>query len=134
VRFGPARSGFLLKDTPPADLLAAIRVVARGEALLAPSVTRRLIEEYLRRPTRHPSAEPPSVGAAVLDGLTDREVEVLRPVARGLSNVELGEHLYVTPATVKTHVSRLLLKLGARDRAQLIIIAYESGLVTVGGD
>jgi DNA-binding NarL/FixJ family response regulator len=70
----------------------------------------------------------------VLDGLTDREVEVLRLVARGLSNVELGEHLYVTPATVKTHVSRLLLKLGARDRAQLIIIAYESGLVTVGGD
>jgi DNA-binding NarL/FixJ family response regulator len=134
--FGALRagaSGFLLKDTPPADLLAAIRVVATGEALLAPSVTRRLIEEYLQRPNKHSSTTPPSVGAPALDGLTDREVEVLRLVARGLSNIEIGEQLYVTPATVKTHVSRLLMKLGARDRAQLIIIAYESGLVTAGG-
>ena len=116
-------SGFLLKDTPPADLLAGIRVVARGDALLSPSITRHLIEEYVRRPAA-PRATPAALGT-----LTDREIEVLALVARGLSNAEIGDRLYVTPATAKTHVARLLMKLGARDRAQLIIAAYESGLV-----
>jgi DNA-binding NarL/FixJ family response regulator len=119
-------SGFLLKDTPPADLLAGIRTVAAGEALLSPSVTRQLIEEYVRRP----QAVPPA--GHTLDGLTDRELEVLALVARGLSNAEIAQHLYVSPATAKTHVARLLMKLNARDRAQLIVIAYESGLVTPG--
>ena len=125
--FGALRagaSGFLLKDTPPSDLLAAIRVVAGGDALLSPSVTRQLIEEFVRRP---PAGR---VAAPALDGLTDREVEVLTLVARGLSNAEIGQRLYVSPATAKTHVARLLMKLRARDRAQLIIVAYESGLVT----
>ena len=119
-------SGFLLKDTPPADLLAGIRTVAAGEALLSPSVTRQLIEEYVRRP----QAVPPA--GHTLEGLTDRELEVLALVARGLSNAEIAQHLYVSPATAKTHVARLLMKLDARDRAQLIVIAYESGLVTPG--
>ncbi len=120
-------SGFLLKDTPPADLLAGIRVVAAGEALLAPSVTRHLIEEFVRgRPETRPA--PPELG-----DLTEREVEVLVLVARGLSNTEIAEQIFVTPATVKTHVSRLLMKLGSRDRAQLIVVAYESGLVTPAG-
>ncbi|GAA4237723.1 response regulator transcription factor [Actinomadura meridiana] len=114
-------SGFLLKDTPPADLLTAIRVVATGDSLLAPSVTRRLIAEFVRRPVQPP---PP-----VLDGVTDREREVLTLIARGLSNTELAEHLHLSPATVKTHIGRLLAKLQARDRAQLVIAAYESGLV-----
>ncbi|TRW46062.1 response regulator transcription factor [Georgenia yuyongxinii] len=125
--FGALRlgaSGFLLKDTPPADLLAGIRTVAAGEALLGPSVVRRLIEEFAARP------DPRVAAAPELTGLTDREVEVLTLVARGWSNSEVGAQLYVTPATVKTHVSRLLMKLGARDRAQLIVLAYESGLVT----
>ena len=124
--FGALRagaSGFLLKDTPPADLLAGIRLVAQGEALLSPSVTRHLIEEFVRRP----SADRPA--ARELSGLTDRETEVLTLVARGWSNQEIGEALFVTPATAKTHVSRLLMKLDARDRAQLIVIAYETGLV-----
>jgi DNA-binding NarL/FixJ family response regulator len=116
-------SGFLLKDTPPADLLAGIRVVAAGEALLSPSITRHLIEEFVRRP-------PNRVAPPALDALTAREAEVLTLVARGLSNAEIAERLYVSPATAKTHVARLLMKLDARDRAQLIIIAYESGLVT----
>jgi DNA-binding NarL/FixJ family response regulator len=115
-------SGFLLKDTPPADLLAAIRVVAGGEALLAPTVTRRLIEEFARTP-----ATPMVRG---LDGVTEREREVLRLIARGLSNTEISAHLQVTLATVKTHITRLLAKLEARDRAQLVIAAYESGLVS----
>ena len=119
-------SGFLLKDTPPADLLNGIRIVASGEALLAPSVTRHLIEEFVRS---HPGARP---APPELADLTDREVEVLTLVARGLSNTEIGEQLFVTPATVKTHVGRLLMKLGARDRAQLVVMAYESGLVTPG--
>ena len=128
--FGALRagaSGFLLKDTPPAQLLEGIRVVARGESLLAPSVTRQLIEEFVRR--------EPDVGAgrpevpASLAGLTEREKEVLVLVARGLSNHEIGQELFVTPATAKTHVSRLLMKLGARDRTQLVVMAYESGLV-----
>jgi DNA-binding NarL/FixJ family response regulator len=124
--FGALRagaSGFLLKDTPPADLLSGIRVVARGEALLAPSVTRHLIEEFVRRPRVDRSPVP------VLSGPTQRETEVLTLVARGSSNQEIGTALFVTPATAKTHVSRLLMKLGARDRAQLIVIAYETGLV-----
>jgi DNA-binding NarL/FixJ family response regulator len=116
-------SGFLLKDTPPAELLAGIRVVAAGDALLSPSITRHLIEEFVRRPQPGRSAPP------VLDALTDREVEVLTLVARGLSNAEIAQRLYVSPATAKTHVARLLMKLDARDRAQLIIVAYESGLV-----
>jgi DNA-binding NarL/FixJ family response regulator len=117
-------SGFLLKDTPPADLLAGIRVVAAGEALLSPRVTRHLIEDFVRRPTDHRPV-PPS-----LTTLTDREVEVLTLVARGLSNPEIAERLHVSPATAKTHVGRLLTKLDARDRAQLIITAYESGLIS----
>jgi len=119
-------SGFLLKDTPPADVLAAIRVVAAGDALLAPSVTRRLIAEFARRP------DPTQVAPAALQALTDREREVLGLVAQGLSNAEIAERLVVSPATSKTYVSRLLAKLGARDRAQLVAIAYETGLVTPG--
>ncbi len=118
-------SGFLLKDTPPDDLLAAIRVVAAGEALLAPSVTRRLIADYVSRPDT-----PQRAPAAVLDVLTDREREVLCLVARGESNTELAASLHMSTATAKTHVSRLLSKLGARDRAQLVVVAYETGLVT----
>ncbi|WP_327086527.1 response regulator transcription factor [Nonomuraea sp. NBC_01738] len=114
-------SGFLLKDTPPADVLAGIRVVAAGEGLLAPRVTRRLIEEFARAP-----AMPRVKG---LDGLTEREREVLMLIARGLSNTELADHLRLSAATVKTHIGRLLMKLDARDRAQLVIAAYESGLV-----
>ena len=119
-------SGFLLKDTPPADLLTAIRVVAAGDALLAPGITRRLIAEFARRP------EPSAVTPAGLATLTDREREVLGLVAQGLSNAEIAERLVVSPATSKTYVSRLLAKLGARDRAQLVAIAYETGLVTPG--
>jgi DNA-binding NarL/FixJ family response regulator len=119
-------SGFLLKDTPPADLLAAIRVVAAGDALLAPGITRRLIAEFVRRP------DPTQVAPAALDALTEREREVLGLVAHGLSNSEIAERLVVSSATSKTYVSRLLAKLGARDRAQLVAIAYETGLVTPG--
>ena len=119
-------SGFLLKDTPPADLLAAIRVVAAGDALLAPGITRRLIAEFARRP------DPTQVAPAALEALTDREREVLGLVARGLSNAEIAQRLVVSAATSKTYVSRLLAKLGARDRAQLVAIAYETGLVTPG--
>jgi DNA-binding NarL/FixJ family response regulator len=116
-------SGFLLKDTPPADLLAAIRVVAAGDGLLAPSVTRRLIAEFARRP----AAPQP---AAELAELTGREREVLTLIARGLSNAEIAGHLHLGAGTVKTHVGHLLAKLGARDRAQLVIAAYETGLVS----
>jgi DNA-binding NarL/FixJ family response regulator len=118
-------SGFLLKDTPPADLLAAIRVIAAGDGLLAPGVTRRLIAEFARRPEQ---AGFPA--AADLAGVTEREREVLVLVARGLSNGEIAAHLRLGVGTVKTHVSRLLAKLAARDRAQLVAAAYESGLVT----
>ncbi|MEV4020921.1 response regulator transcription factor [Nonomuraea angiospora] len=118
-------SGFLLKDTPPADLLAAIRVVASGEALLAPTVTRRLIEEFTRTPVLR--------RVKGLDGVTEREREVLMLIARGLSNGEIVEYLQVSLATVKTHITRLLAKLEARDRAQLVIVAYESGLVSASG-
>ncbi|XVQ14367.1 response regulator [Spirillospora sp. CA-255316] len=116
-------SGFLLKDTLPADLLAAIRVVATGEALLAPTVTRRLIAEFVSRPE---TSTPP---ARELDTLTGREREVLTLIARGLSNTELAAHLQLSVATVKTHIGHLLAKLHARDRAQLVIVAYETGLV-----
>ncbi|HZN77027.1 MAG TPA: response regulator transcription factor [Micromonosporaceae bacterium] len=117
-------SGFLLKDAPPADLLAAIRVVAAGEALLAPTVTRRLITEFARL------AEPGQPLGRALDAVTEREREVLRLIARGLSNAEIAEHLHLTVATVKTHVGHLLTKTGGRDRAQLVIVAYETGLAT----
>ncbi|WP_433324331.1 response regulator [Spirillospora sp. CA-294931] len=116
-------SGFLLKDTPPATLLDAIHVIASGEGLLAPSITRRLISEFARRP------EPSNHPLKSLDGITDREREVLALVARGLSNAELATHLSLTLATVKTHIGHLLAKLQARDRAQLVIAAYESGLI-----
>jgi DNA-binding NarL/FixJ family response regulator len=116
-------SGFLLKDTPPADLLAAIRIIAAGDGLLSPTITRRLIAEFTR-------TAPSSAPTATLAGITDREREVLTLIARGLSNQEIAERLYLSLATVKTHIGRLLSKLHARDRAQLVIAAYETGLVT----
>ncbi|MGI5170491.1 response regulator [Spirillospora sp. CA-253888] len=122
LRAGAA--GFLLKDTPPADLLNAIRIVASGDALLAPTVTRRLIAEFTRRP------ETPAAASRGLDGVTDRERQVLTLIGRGLSNTEIAEHLHLSLATVKTYVGRLLTKLQARDRAQLVIVAYETSLVT----
>jgi len=121
-------SGFILKDITPEDLLAAIRVIASGEALLAPSITRRLITrrligEFARRP------EPrPHVRASQLEDLTDREVEVLSQVAKGLSNSEIAAALHMSPGTAKTHVGRLLNKLDARERTQLVVIAYEAGV------
>jgi DNA-binding NarL/FixJ family response regulator len=118
-------SGFLLKDRPPEELLAAVRVIAAGDALLAPSVTRRLIAHYVRQPDdRRP---PPA-----LDELTPREREVLVLIAKGLSNTEIAERLFMSVPTAKTHVSRILSKLDARDRAQLVVLAYESGLVVPG--
>ena len=121
-------SGFLLKDTLPDDLLAAVRVVAEGEALLAPKVTRRLIEQVAAQ-TPAPTGSKSCPG---LETLTDREREVLSAVARGRSNAELAEDLFMSHATAKTHVSRLLTKLDARDRAQLVVLAYEFGVVTPG--
>jgi DNA-binding NarL/FixJ family response regulator len=120
-------SGFLLKDTPPEDLLSAVRLVGAGEALLAPSVTRRLIERFAALPAPGGRTDP-----AALEVLTDREREVLGLVARGLSNAELAGRIHVSPATAKTHVGHLLAKLGARDRAQLVMLAYETGLVAPG--
>jgi DNA-binding NarL/FixJ family response regulator len=119
-------SGFLVKDTEPEELLRAVHVVARGEALLSPSVTRRLISEFVARPERR-VAEPAS-----LPFLTDREREVVALVAGGLSNTEIARELVVSPATARTHVSRAMVKLNARDRAQLVVLAYESGLVSPG--
>jgi len=119
-------SGFLLKDTTPEDLHRAIHQVADGGALIAPEVTRRLVAEFVARP--HTAAPEP----AVLDRLTAREIDVLRLVARGLSNAEIADLLVLSPLTAKTHVSRVLTKLGARDRAQLVVAAYESGLVVPG--
>ncbi|MGW6918425.1 response regulator [Kitasatospora sp. NPDC054939] len=120
-------SGFLLKDAPPADLIAAVRVVAAGDALLAPSVTRRLIEDFARtRPA--PRRDP----ALRLNGLTPRETEVLQLIARGLSNQEIAAGLVLAEQTVKTHIGRILAKLDLRDRAQAVVLAYESGLVTPG--
>lgn len=119
-------SGFLLKDTSPRELLDAIRVVAAGDALLAPSVTRRLIEEFVRRPAARPASPQ------ALEILTARETEVLELVARGLSNAEIANRLVISAATAKTHVSRIMTKLDARDRAQLVVLAYEAGIVTPG--
>ena len=116
-------SAFLLKSAPPEDLLKAIRVVASGDALLAPSVTRRLIEEFARRP------EPAARSARRLEGLTERELEVLKQVARGQTNAEIAAHLHVAETTVKTHVAHLLDKLELRDRVQAVILAYEAGIV-----
>jgi DNA-binding NarL/FixJ family response regulator len=118
-------SGFLVKDTEPVELLAAIRAVARGDALLSPSVTRRLIAEFATR-----SKVPPPTGA--LDQLTDREREVVTLIAEGLTNDQIAERLYMSPATAKTHANRAMAKIGARDRAQLVVAAYESGLVRPG--
>jgi DNA-binding NarL/FixJ family response regulator len=123
-------SGFLLKDTEPSELLSAVRVVAGGDALLAPSVTRRLIEQVLAGPS-FPS--PKGSDRPELDALTEREREVLALIASGLNNDEIAAKLYLSPLTAKTHVSRILSKLGARDRAQLVVIAYETGLVSPGG-
>ncbi|GAA3446163.1 response regulator [Planomonospora venezuelensis] len=114
--------GFMLKDTEPADLLQGVRVAARGDALLSPAITRRLIGEYV---ARRPESAPEG-----LDVLTNREREVTALVARGLSNDEIAAHMVISPATAKTHVSRAMTKLRARDRAQLVVFAYESGLVT----
>jgi DNA-binding NarL/FixJ family response regulator len=118
-------SGFLLKDSPPEQLVTAIRVVAGGESLLAPSVTSRLIEQFAR--TRARNRQPPG-----LNELTSRELEVFTLIARGLSNAEIAEALVVSDSTVKTHVARLLAKLGLRDRVQAVVLAYESGLVSPG--
>jgi DNA-binding NarL/FixJ family response regulator len=116
-------SGFLLKNVEPDELRNAVRVVARGEALLSPSVTRRLIREFVSQPGRH--RPPPDR----LDGLTEREREVMALVAQGLSNQEIAERLVISPATAKTHVSRTMMKLHTHDRAQLVVLAYETGLV-----
>jgi DNA-binding NarL/FixJ family response regulator len=118
-------SGFVLKDAPPEELAAAVRLIAAGEALLAPSVTRRVIEEFARV-SREPGAR------TSLEDLTEREVEVLRLVARGLSNAEIARELTIGETTVKTHVGNILMKLGIRDRAQAVVAAYESGLVVPG--
>ena len=119
-------SGFLLKDVPPEELAAGIRVVARGDALLAPSITKRLIHEFARAA---PASAPPTGFAE----LTAREVEVFKLVARGLSNAEIAAELIVSETTVKTHVARLLMKLGVRDRVQAVVLAYESGIAVPGG-
>jgi DNA-binding NarL/FixJ family response regulator len=124
--FRAGASGFLLKDVLPADLLHAVRVVSRGEALLAPALTRRLLEEHVER-ARVPSNERDPFGE-----LTERELEVANAVARGLSNAEIGAQLYLSEATVKTHVTRVLAKLGVRDRVQIVVAAYEFGLVRPG--
>ena len=120
-------SGFLLKDANAAELVHAVRVVARGEALLAPSVTRRLIADFARLPRQDQPPPTPELGV-----LTKREAEVLRLIARGLSNAEISEALVIADQTTKTYVGRILAKLGLRDRAQAVVVAYESGLVTPG--
>jgi DNA-binding NarL/FixJ family response regulator len=120
-------AGFLLKSAPPAHLIEAVHLVASGEALLAPSITRRLIEDYVRRPA--PGARSPKE----LEDLTDRELQVLKLIARGLSNAEIAATLFVSEATIKTHVNRVLSKLDLRDRVQAVVLAYETGLVQPGG-
>jgi len=127
--FGALRvgaSGFMLKERPPEELLSAIRVIAAGEALLAPNITRRLIEHFARQP------DPTRPPAGALEQLTVREREVLALIATGLSNTEIAERLIMSVPTAKTHVSRILAKLGARDRAQLVVLAFQSGLVRPG--
>jgi DNA-binding NarL/FixJ family response regulator len=123
LRYGA--SGFLVKDTRPADLVEAVRVVAAGDSLISPGMTRRLIEEFA-------TSSKPSRPAKELDVLTDREREVLALVAGGLTNDEIGKRLYLSPATARTHVSRIMTKLAARDRTQLAVLAYETGLVRPG--
>jgi DNA-binding NarL/FixJ family response regulator len=118
-------SGFLLKDVRSGQLTEAIRTVASGEALLSPSITRRLIEDFVRLP-------PPGTAASGLAGLTEREADVVRLVARGLSNAEIAQELFLSTATIKTHINRVLAKLGLRDRVQLVVRAYESGLIRPG--
>jgi DNA-binding NarL/FixJ family response regulator len=120
-------SGFLLKDVPPEQLAAGIRVVAGGEALLAPSIPRRLSEEFANARPAEPAPPPRS-----FDELTARELEVFRLIARGLSNAEIAAELVVSETTVKTHVARMLMKLGLRDRVQAVVLAYESGVITPG--
>jgi DNA-binding NarL/FixJ family response regulator len=124
LRAGAA--GFLLKDADPDDIVRAVRVVAEGESLLSPSVTRRVVEAFAA------GAAPTGPAASGLDELTEREAEIVALVGTGLSNGEIAERLVISPATARTHVSRAMLKLGARDRAQLVVFAYEAGLVTPG--
>jgi DNA-binding NarL/FixJ family response regulator len=119
-------SGFLLKDEEPVELLRAVRVVAAGESLLSPSVTRRVVEAFAAGPA------PSGPHVSALEELTEREREIVALVGTGLSNHEIASHLVISPATARTHVSRAMLKLGARDRAQLVVFAYESGLVAPG--
>lgn len=114
-------SGFVLKDDPPEQLISAVRTVARGDALLSPGVTRRVIQHFTRRP---PAASPPGFQA-----LTDREVEVFRLIARGLSNAEIGKQLFISDTTVKTHITHILQKLHLRDRVQVVVLAHEAGLL-----
>ena len=121
-------SGFLLKDVPPDELVQAIRVVAAGDAIVAPSVTRRLLDRFAKRlPSAYEQAAP-----ARLDRLTERELEVLRLIAKGMSNAEIAAKLVVSETTVKTHVGNVLTKLGLRDRVQAVVLAYETGLITPG--
>ncbi|HVM66361.1 MAG TPA: response regulator transcription factor [Acidimicrobiales bacterium] len=121
-------SGFLLKASPPDELVAAIRAAQAGNALVEPRMTRRLLDEFARRPAMAPLGEVPGL----LRELTDRELDVLREMARGSSNAEIGQHLYIGEATVKTHVTHILTKLGLRDRIQAVVLAYECGLVEPG--
>jgi DNA-binding NarL/FixJ family response regulator/class 3 adenylate cyclase len=120
-------SGFLLKDTPPEQLVAGIHAVASGDALLAPSITKRVIEEFVSRPPDSVQTPPPELAE-----LTERELEVLKHIARGLSNAEIAKELFLSPTTVKTHVGRILMKLNLRDRVQAVVFAYESGLIERG--
>jgi DNA-binding NarL/FixJ family response regulator len=120
-------SGFLLKDTPPEQLVGAIRVIAEGEALLSPSITRRVISEFVKGTGPKPQAQFPR-----LQDLTARELEVMKAIARGLSNAEIAKELFVSETTVKTHVARILMKLGLRDRVQAVVLAYEAGVVQPG--
>jgi len=120
-------SGFLLKDTPPEQLVAAIHVIAEGDALLSPSITKRVISEFVRGVGPKPASQFPR-----LDELTARELEVLKLIARGLSNAEIAKELFVSETTVKTHVARILMKLNLRDRVQAVVLAYEAGVVAPG--
>jgi DNA-binding NarL/FixJ family response regulator len=120
-------SGFLLKDTPPEQLVSAIHVIAEGEALLSPSITRRVISEFVKGNGPKPQAQFPR-----LQDLTARELEVMKAIARGLSNAEIARELFVSETTVKTHVARILMKLGLRDRVQAVVLAYEAGVVQPG--
>jgi DNA-binding NarL/FixJ family response regulator len=123
-------SGFMLKAVPPDDLITAVRAVARGDALIEPRMTRRLLDEFARRPL----PATPAVSPTELQQLTERELEVLREIGRGLSNTEIGERLYIGEATVKTHVAHILSKLHLRDRIQAVVLAYETGLVVTPRD